>query len=516
MTRRWPSVVLVLAAGLAVAALAPRPSGKLPAPSGMAPEERSAAAADSATPALDVPSVLPDSLSAFLDALGGDSLLVQISVAELTDSGPRWLYGRMAELRQTPASLTKLATAAAALELWPPEHRFGTRVAWDPGEMEFRKRSRQSQVKHLWVEPGGDPTLSRADLRSLFLQVWQAGIDKVEGPVVILPERFGPARLGPGWMWDDEAAPFAARPSLLTVQGNSLFPVAGPSGWELPGSSLLRVTRREQPAGSEPRLTRDWEHGRDDYLFLAPPPPPPKPAPRWRVRPPEPACSVEHPDSLFRSVVHEAVLDVFDLRRPPLLGGVPILPAAPVWKTHFSPPLAQILDSILTESWNLGAESVFQALPLGRADGTGSNWERAAQLVERVLTDSLGVTGWRRQVDGSGLSRYNAYAPRQVVELLAASESRKPGRLKDLLPGNGQGTLRQQPPRLPKDVRLAAKTGSLRGVTGLAGHLEKEGGPKLAFCLIVTGHPSLTAGLKARNQAVEALSRWLAAQPGTP
>ena len=215
-------------------------------------------------------------------------------------------------------------------------------------------------------------------------------------------------------------------------------------------------------------------------------------------------------------MVHEAALDVFDLRRPPLLGGALALPAAPVWKTHFSPPLAQILDSILTESWNLGAECVFQALPLGRADAAGSNWERAARLVEAVLTDSLGVTGWRRQVDGSGLSRYNAYAPRQVVQVLAASERRRPGLLKGLLPGNGQGTLRQQPPRLPEGVRLAAKTGSLRGVTALAGHLEKETGPKLAFCLIVTGHPSLTAGLRARNAAVEALARWLAAQPGTP
>jgi len=516
VTRRLTITALALAAGLAVAALAPRPAGKVLPPPGGASEDAPAAAADSATISTDPPSGLPDSLGAFLDALGGDSLLVQISVAELTESGPRWLHGRMAGLRQTPASLVKLGTAAAALELWPAEHRFATRVAWDPGEMEFRKRSRLAQVKRLWVEPGGDPTLSRADLRSLFLQVWQAGIDKVEGPVVILPDRFGPARLGPGWMWDDEAAPFAARPSLLTVQGNSLFPVAGPAGWELPGSSLLRVTREDLPVGASPRLTRDWEHGRDDFRFLAPPPPPPAPAPRWRVRPPEPACSVEHPDSLFRSVVHEAALDVFDLRLPPLLGGAPALPAAPVWKTHFSPPLAQILDSILTESWNLGAECVFQALPLGRGDDAGSNWERASRLVEGVLTDSLGVTGWRRQVDGSGLSRYNAYTPRQVVELLAASESRKPGMLKGLLPLNGQGTLRHQPPRLPKDLRLAAKTGSLRGVTALAGHLEKEGGPRLVFCLIVTGHPSLSAGLKARNQAVEALARWLATQPGTP
>lgn len=513
MTRRL--LLLALGTGLSLAALAPR-AGNRPAAPGEAASDPAVAADSTHVPA-DVPSVLPDSLTALLDALGGDSLLVQISVAELTDTGPRWLYGRMAELRQTPASVTKLATAAVALELWPPEHRFSTRVAWDPAELEFRKRSRQSQVKHLWVEPGGDPTLSRADLRGLFLQVWQAGIDKVEGPVVVLPDRFGPARLGPGWMWDDEAAPYAARPSQLTVQGNALFPMAGPSGWELPGSALLRVTREELAAGSPARLTRDWEHGRDDFRFLAPPPPPPAPsAPRWRVRPPEPACSVEHPDSLFRSVVHEAALDVFDLRKPPLLGGALALPAAPVWKTHFSPPLAQILDSILTESWNLGAECVFQALPLGRGDGRGSNWERAAALVEQVLADSLHVGGWRRQVDGSGLSRYNAYAPRQVVELLAASERRHPGLLKDLLPGNGQGTLRQQPPRLPDGVRLAAKTGSLRGVTALAGHLERERGPRLAFCLIVTGHPSLTPGLKARNAAVEALARWLAARPGNP
>lgn len=464
-----------------------------------------------------MPVALPDSLAAWLDSLGGDSLLVQLSLAELGDEGPRWLYGRQAELRSTPASLMKLCTASAALELWPVEHHFRTRAAYDPGELRIDSRSQLLQVEHLWVEASGDPTLAAADLRELFLEIWQAGVDKVRGPVCILPNGFAAERQGPGWMWDDAGSPFSASPSQLTVQGNCLL--ARPCGgtWELPGSSLLRVEHVPAARNAEARLTRRWQDSRDDFVFLSPmgPQVASESTPAWRVRPLDPACSVEYPDSLFRSVCFEAAQGVFGLDLPPILGSTVALPPAPVWKQHLSPPLAQILDSVLTESWNLGAECVFQGLALGRPGLSGSNWERAAALVEQVLSDSLGVRGWRRQVDGSGLSRYNAVAPRQFVELLAAMERRHPGLLRGLLPAPGEGTLRQDPPRLPAGIRLQAKTGSLRGVTGLAGYLDQTAGRHLAFCLLISGQQSGREALRMRNQVLVRLGDWLASLPRT-
>lgn len=462
-----------------------------------------------------LPSVLPDSLARWLDGLGGDSLQVQLAVTDLANPDGILLYGRLAELRQTPASLMKLITASAALELWGPRHRLVTRAGYDPARVSVDRRSGLRTAEALWVQPAGDPTLSRQDLLRLFQQVWEDGVDRVQG-VRILPNTFDPLRLGPGWMWDDAGGAYAARPSLLTVQGNSLFAQPGPGGWELPGLALLAVETEPAGRGATARLERDWPHARDRFTFMAPllaPGPSPRTG-RWWVRPPEPVCNVEYPDSLFRSVCFEATQQVFQATEPPNLDWSADPPRGFAWFRHAGPPLAQVLDSVLTESWNLGAECVFQGLaaelPLRGVPG----WERAAGLCQVVLSDSLGVMGWYRQVDGSGMSRYNAIAPRQFVQVLGAMERRHPGLLAGLLPHPGEGTLSTAAPRLPAGVGLAAKTGTLRGVTGLAGYLTRQDRPRLAFCLLITGQGSARSAVQLRNVMTARLAAWLAASPG--
>ena len=461
------------------------------------------------------PAALPDSLVRWLDGLGGDSLQIQLAVADLASPDGTLLYSRLGELRQTPASLMKLVTASAALELWGPRHRLVTRAGYDPALVTEDRRTGISHAEALWVQPAGDPTLSRQDLVRLFQQIWEEGVDRVDR-VRILPDRFDPLRLGPGWMWDDAGGAYAARPSLLTVQGNSLFAQSGPGGWELPGSALMSVETEPAARGATARLERDWPHARDRFAFMAPllsAGPPPRSG-RWWVRPPEPACNVEYPDSLFRSVCFEAAQQVFQAAAPPSLDWIAAPRPGFAWHRHAGPPLVQVLDSMLTESWNLGAECVFQGLaaafPLRGVPG----WERAAGLCREVLLDSLGVTDWYRQVDGSGMSRYNAVSPRQFVQVLRAMERRHPGLLAGLLPHPGEGTLSTAAPHLPAGVGLAAKTGTLRGVTGLAGYLTRQDRPRLAFCLLITGQGSARSAVQLRNEMTARLAAWLAASPG--
>jgi D-alanyl-D-alanine carboxypeptidase/D-alanyl-D-alanine-endopeptidase (penicillin-binding protein 4) len=168
---------------------------------------------------------------------------------------------------------------------------------------------------------------------------------------------------------------------------------------------------------------------------------------------------------------------------------------------------------MLTESWNLGAECLFQGVAAERPQPGKGGWERAALLAQEVMRDSLGVTDWLRQVDGSGLSRYNAVAPRQFVQLLAGMERRHPGQLAALLPRPGEGTMRVSPPLLPAGVDLAAKTGTLRGVSSLAGYLGTGGPPRVAFCLIITGQQSAAQALRVRNEILVRLAAWLASNP---
>lgn len=137
----------------------------------------SGAAAGAPKPAPSAPSVLaglggvsgagsaPDSaaLAARLDPLLNSSVLGPRRAASVVDveTGEQ-LYSRNADEALTPASTTKIATAAAALSAVGPDHRIETRTVLDPDSAE------------VVLVGGGDPTLTAhkdtdgyASLRSL-------------------------------------------------------------------------------------------------------------------------------------------------------------------------------------------------------------------------------------------------------------------------------------------------------------------------------------------------------------
>jgi len=433
------------------------------------------------------------------------------------------------------------AAAAAALEALGPDHRFVTRLAYDPATVRTAPDGRTVLGGELVVAPGGDPTLGAEDLRRLAAGLWALGLDSLAGPQTVDPGRFDARPLGPGWMWDDGDRPWAARVSAACVDGGCLVWRGAEAAWPLPGASLLRIAD-EPPGGAEASLCRDWVRRRDDFR-LAPALPwarrlesgPPAAPPRCAAegphavgpRPAGPACNAEHPDSLFRAVWGEALASAFDVAAPPRIGrgAFARLAAAPgsVVLEHAGPPLAAILDSCLTASWNLAAECVFQELAAARDErstrtaGTApavstamvgaATWEGAAAVLASLLDDAFELPGTPRIVDGSGMSRYNALTPRQLCDLLAASQRRRPGELAALLAVPGEGTLATMRP--PAGVELRAKTGTLRGRHGLAGYLLAAGRPRYAFCLLISGQAGGSAGVAClRDEIVARLAAW--------
>ncbi|MFJ4713244.1 D-alanyl-D-alanine carboxypeptidase/D-alanyl-D-alanine-endopeptidase [Streptomyces sp. NPDC088785] len=117
-----------------------------------------------AAPGASVPGPSGPALAAVLDPLLKDASLGTKRTAAVVDAvtGER-LYGRSAGDALTPASTTKLATAAAALTAAGPDHRIATRTALE------------QDSKELLLIGGGDPTLTArqknpydaADLRTL-------------------------------------------------------------------------------------------------------------------------------------------------------------------------------------------------------------------------------------------------------------------------------------------------------------------------------------------------------------
>lgn len=90
-----------------------------------------------------------------------------------------------ADTRLTPASLTKLAVAAAALKTWPADRTFQTSVV-TAAEVRSGKLAGD-----LILRGAGDPTLDDQVLWNLAAQVKSAGVTSVGGDLVVSPAPFG-------------------------------------------------------------------------------------------------------------------------------------------------------------------------------------------------------------------------------------------------------------------------------------------------------------------------------------
>jgi D-alanyl-D-alanine carboxypeptidase/D-alanyl-D-alanine-endopeptidase (penicillin-binding protein 4) len=89
------------------------------------------------------------------------------------------------DTRLTPASLTKLVTAAVALGLWAPDKLFHTRLLASGATIDGVLRG------DLILLGAGDPSLDDQSLWNLAAQLRGAGVTHVHGRLVVVPSPFG-------------------------------------------------------------------------------------------------------------------------------------------------------------------------------------------------------------------------------------------------------------------------------------------------------------------------------------
>jgi D-alanyl-D-alanine carboxypeptidase len=167
-----------------------------------------------------------------------------------------------------------------------------------------------------------------------------------------------------------------------------------------------------------------------------------------------------------------------------------------------SPPLAEIVDWMLTQSNNVIAENLARQVAI--ATGRPASFSGAAAAETAVLR-TLGVRGEIRLVDGSGLSPRDRITPDVLVQLIRlAAASARPGLRAVItsLPVAGfSGTLAPGGSVFP-DVGQAglgvvrAKTGNLSTVVALAGIAQARDGQLFAFAFMADrlGSTGLNAG----------------------
>ena len=120
-----------------------------------------------------------------LGALESKGARVSAMVIDLDSGLP--LERRNADVRLSPASVTKLVTAAAALETWPADKVFLTRVS-ATGPV----ASNGVLSGDLIIHTEGDSTLDHSALWSLAAQIRAIGVRRVSGEIKVSTAPFGP------------------------------------------------------------------------------------------------------------------------------------------------------------------------------------------------------------------------------------------------------------------------------------------------------------------------------------
>ena len=353
------------------------------------------------------------------------------------------LWRHHATRRLLPASTQKVLTAAALRGELGASSRLETSF--------LRNGPLADSVVQgdLILHAGGDPSFARgrdtSALEDLARRLRRSGVRRVTGRLVVRDPLLRPADpLWPGsWDWDN---------SLTDCDG---APSAGISvDGNCPDDSSLAFPHRHAAARARTALAQA-------------------------------GVSVDGPDS-------------FAL-------GASRAPSDTLLAAHASAILDTLLREALWKSSNHDMET------LGLVAGTGDpvSVRRAGLARVRANLRRIGLDTSRSElVDHSGLSRKNAMAPLDMARLLAHL-SRDPSRdVVPLLPAPGEGTLRTRFQRtLPPGTRLRAKTGSLDGVSALAGILVPPSGDSLAFALFFQGHAGPATAIRfAQDQIVGVLA----------
>jgi serine-type D-Ala-D-Ala carboxypeptidase/endopeptidase (penicillin-binding protein 4) len=150
-----------------------------------------------------------------------------------------------------------------------------------------------------------------------------------------------------------------------------------------------------------------------------------------------------------------------------------------------SPTLDTLLALMLPPSDNFFAETIVK--DLGARFGGAGTTSAGAAVVRETIDKLFGFTP--RVVDGSGLSETDRTSPYEVADLLVELASTSIGAIlrSDLAVAGSTGTLSERMRDTGAAGRCEGKTGTLTGVSNLAGYCQARDGHLLAFAFFTDG-----------------------------
>jgi D-alanyl-D-alanine carboxypeptidase/D-alanyl-D-alanine-endopeptidase (penicillin-binding protein 4) len=392
-----------------------------------------------------------------------------------------------AESPLLPASLGKLATTAAALQILTRDFRFRTELLAKKTEL------RQNRLSLLVWRGDGDPSISgrgRASPLEIF-ELWASsiaaqGITRIDRLALDASAFTGPAVIE-SWPKEELSYWYEAETSAISFNDNCValkfMPDPKPGRRPVielqPDFGYVRMKNRATtgPAGSAFTLDYRRKLSSNKVRFFG-------------------AIAADSPDRFDFVAVHEPALFAAHTLREVLRRRGIKLDKVVIWKkprvqdedllpilVWDSPPLHELIKVINKNSQNFYAEQVLRAM--GRkTEGPGS-FAAGLRALEAFLT-GLGLGGDIRPADGSGLSPLNRATAAGLARLLFLLGEDPVYRESLGIPGRDRSMRNRMAGELLAE-RMRLKGGTVSGARNLAGYLESHSGARYAFVILVNG-----------------------------
>ncbi|HLN21661.1 MAG TPA: D-alanyl-D-alanine carboxypeptidase/D-alanyl-D-alanine-endopeptidase [Bacteroidales bacterium] len=407
-----------------------------------------------------------------------------------------------------PASILKLITTAAAIELLGPDHVFNTAVGYT-GTL-----NKAGMLKgDIIIKGGGDPVFASprfpfyyGDFPYRWIdEIKRTGIRKVSGRVIVDDSYYDYNPVPSGWLWEDAGNYYGAGVYGASIYDNSydIHFITSSAGTK---PVITEIVPEDCSTSLENNLVADGNTD-NGYIFSSP-----YGNNGWMTGtiPVNQedfvlGASIQDPPMIFAKSIDVALRnDGVKIKGSPTTARIEKIRPINEYKTvakYTSPFLSEIIDTLNHISVNLYAETLVKELDKHyKGKGTLQNGLKIINL----YLDSLGIKGMYL-ADGSGLSRANAINAKGLTELLIHMKNN--GRYFDYylnsLPDAGkEGTLKNW---FRDDVfagNLKAKSGSMTRVRSYAGYFTSKSGRQMAFTFIANDFPSPSANIVAHYENI--------------
>jgi D-alanyl-D-alanine carboxypeptidase/D-alanyl-D-alanine-endopeptidase (penicillin-binding protein 4) len=458
------------------------------------PSESSSAGSWTALPD-PAPVALPPAVAQALQSANLPPQALAVVVQEM-GNGPTRLSLNAAQ-PMNPASVMKLATTAAALDLLGPAWSWRTPV-WLLGSVE-RGRLRGSVL----IQGRGDPKLSQERLYLLMRRLRAMGVDHIDGDFLLDRSAFEPAAGSAGDFDREPLRPYNVLPDALLLNLRALLLSFMPDaahgvarvGLEPPleGVRVDTLVPLSNAACGDWRAALKADFSDPARLRLPGRYPLACGERQWPLAYADPAAfDARLLQALWSEAGGKLRGSVREARAP--------ADVAPSFELA-SPPLAEVVRDINKFSNNLMAQQLFLTLALER-QGLGSV-TLARTVLAGWLQQRLGTAAEGAVIDnGSGLSRQTRLSAALLARLLQVAWAAPwmPEFMASLPIQGLDGTLKRW---AGEPGRAHLKSGSLRDVAAVAGYVLGRSGRRYALVALVN-HPQASAA----RPALDALLQW--------